>query len=246
MIIDALKVQDVVEGRKTVEVKRYGKPEPPKWATVGKVVPVQVVTERPTLVRGYEVMRRRPGQAICHVRILAARVCDLDDVTEKEARAAGFRSEHAFLDDWNKRHEVPQRGSERVLVVSFERAERDQRARFMRPTGKGGDYTSVQRLRGRQLAMTNEPAAVSAEDQHEITSDAARAAREAHVDAQRERERLDMERRLNDAILAAELKRIDLTDELRYLRRLRPQQKDATLRQIRTIEDRVHRHRNAA
>lgn len=240
MIVDAKKVQDVVEGRKTAEVKAYRKPDPPAWATVGKVVPVQVVAERPTLVKGYEVMRRRPGQAICHIRILSAKVIDLDDLTDKETKAAGFRSMHAFLDDWGKRHAVPEEGVERVLVVSFERAGREGRDEYLAPSGSGADYTTDPR-RG----LDTDAPVLRGSDLDDIASAAGRHARDMYAAEQKDRERLDVERRVVEAMRAAELKRVDLKAELEYLRRLRPQQREAKLRVVGVIESRVFRPRNA-
>lgn len=225
----------------------------PRWAEVGRVETVQVVKSRQTIVRGVVTIRRRPGPAICHIRFtaLGAQALDpdnpdtgplvaLEDLEPHHALELGFPSYEQFLEYWASHHPLPEDGPELVLLARFERVQRDT-DRFLAPAGSGADYTSVERVQGRTVALPDErPHTVVPEHvQEQITADATRRAAERHAREQKDRELLDAERRVADVQRAAVLKGVVIAREIRLLNRMRPGS-DAHRRQLREVERKVH------
>jgi hypothetical protein len=146
--------------------------------------------------------------------VLSVNELHLDDLTQQDAEACGFRTLPGMKDNWRQHH----RGAEMVKIVRFAVGDLRDRDRYLsRPSRSGGDYTS---------------------DRHRAIDDVAVLTDEQlkpFVAQARERDKQRRKRAANDTAKQPLEARLGRLDDLKQRQRV-----DIS-REIRVIEERVRR-----
>lgn len=165
----------------------------------------------------------------CFIRILDVREGYLDEASEQDAKAEGYRSFYELLAVWGRpRHRIP------VWVVRFV-ADRTHRPRLLTSrviAGRQGAYVEVP-----ARAMTDEPEAVDEATQKVLTAQAHERDRVRFAMARDERSTLAFEQQLPLLVAEARARHIDVRDEIRAI--LRWSDPAAKQRQLERIREKL-------
>lgn len=158
--------------------------------------------------------RRRLSRTVCDAIVVGCWAQALEDMTEDDARAEGFRTLAAFLDHWQAEHgEPPARTAEMCWVLRLQVVPSEDVPRLLTPSGMPA-HSELGYTQSPSKAMRDEPEAVDEATQTRFSADAESMSRILRAERQLEERARTLGRRLREQTLHKGRSGVNVSPEL--------------------------------